>query len=880
MPDEEMDMSVDFGQAGFGDDIDIDLDFPAGQPDEDMDLGDFDRVHDIHNFNSDTRDELMAEGDDSSYGMIDAIDVDHNASAAAANDIEIELEQAVEGIWQQGPLQSPGFHPDTEIDYLDEATAESMDAEKNDVEASRWLPAETTQAADTDAMDHADRATIEILTGAQEAHEEPLLGDPAPSSEIASEPIKASHTEAETIHSPVTSDLKEGLGLSDIDDLPEYEKNERVSKTLDRPLIAGQDEHDVSQPSPKADTKPDSPNVELQESNKQQETSRFNDVIPAGSDHANDNEPLVSHNLEQLDYSEVAEPSLVKEDHADESGPEEAFESADDASEYQVGGESHIGTTNDQIAANNDAHQADSSLFGHSDSEPVEFGLAQSLESPENEEATALGMGTPTLRVSGRDDPIELADHYGIYISYGETDYQLFAKSDDDDPNQYFLTDKSTLDIPLTQFLTSLREVISEEISPLDDLVMEIDGLGLEFSESTTPDFLGKFTFGDLVVLYDKLVKNERAESSPPIYTYLTVKPNCNRRMMALGESANAGRGLTQVALYRDSPSMDEERIDDAGSPDTDFSTGGYNDGEGSIYPQEDYEEGDILSGDEQHDSPPITAEVQLGHVSNEEDGTDGLDNENEENSVDGTADAADREQDASISQHGICPLIFHYKFPCTRDGTCLCDDCYEVELQHLGAPTRAVIWQPFGTVMPTQNNPLHIHITSMTNHTMTEDHATSESSALQLQKASEHSEQHNPETPDINQLKPQAPKTTPTNPSTDVPNSENTSVTATLDGEDHDEINYDSDEDDKSTHDGINESEMQKKSSVITDLDATVDDEITWESDDDETKNETKGGSPTDAVQVSPASGKRSRADSDVLDDASDKNDYKRLRA
>src|SRR3954451_3773726 len=99
MPDEEMEMAVDFGQAGFGEDIDIDLDFPTGQPDDDMDLEDFDRLHDIQN--SDTRDELMAEGDDLSYGMVDAIELDHNISAAAANDIDIELGNAVESIWQQ-----------------------------------------------------------------------------------------------------------------------------------------------------------------------------------------------------------------------------------------------------------------------------------------------------------------------------------------------------------------------------------------------------------------------------------------------------------------------------------------------------------------------------------------------------------------------------------------------------------------------------------------------------------------------------------------------------------------------------------------------------------------------------------------------------------
>ncbi|KAI0419970.1 hypothetical protein F5X98DRAFT_362069 [Xylaria grammica] len=855
MPGEEMDMTIDFGQAGFGEDIDIDLDFPAGQPDEDMDLGDFERLHDFRNFNSDTRDELMAEGDDASYGMIDAIEIDHNASAAAANDIDIELEQAVEGIWQQDPHHSSDIHPDTDIDYLDGTTAETMDAEKNDTETSQWLPADVTQDADAVVMDHGNGVTVERFTGAQEALEEPLLGDLAPSRENASKPIKTPHTEVETAYSPVASGLKESLESSDVDDLPEDGQNESVPQSPDRPSAAGQDEHGVSRPNPDVDIKPSSPNIELQGSNEQEEANHYDEISRPGSDHV-DKFP-VPLEVEQFEHPEITKPNPTKQDHADISQTEDAYKPADDASGCQLDGELYIDTANDQVAAHRDGSQADSSVLHRSGSgmSPV-----RDLDARENEEVTALGMGTPNLGGSGRDDPIELADHYGVYISYGETDYRLFSKSEDDDPNQYFLTNKSALDIPLAQFLTSLREVISEEISPLDDLVMEVDGLGLEFSESTTPDFLGKFTFGDLVVLHDKLVKNEQAESSPPIYTYLTVKPNCNRRMMALGESANSGRGLSEVGLYRDSSSMDGERVDDVGSPDTDFSTGDYNDGEsGSIYPQEDYEEGDSMSNGEQQASPRATSEVQPEHVSNGDDKTDRHDNKIEHNSVDGSADAADQEQYASISQQGIYPLIFYYPFPCTLDNACF-----------RGLATS-------DTAAPTLHNPTHMNL--MANRIMIEDDAASEASA-RLREASEHRQQPNLETSEVGQQKLQAPKIKSTNPSIDVLNSENTSVTATLDGEDHDEIDYNSDEDNKSVHDSVDESKMQKQSSITADLNIAVEDEITWESDDDETKSEIKGGSPTDIVQVSPVSGKRSRADSDGLDDAVDKNDYKRLRA
>ncbi|KAI1426223.1 hypothetical protein F5Y12DRAFT_713465 [Xylaria sp. FL1777] len=894
MPDEEMEMAVDFGHAGLGEDIDIDLDFPVGQPDEDMDLEDFDRVHDIQHFNSDTRDELMAEGDDASYGMIDAIEIDHNASAAAANDIDLELEHTVDSIWQQDPPHLADLQPDTEIDYLDETAAETMDAEKNDLEASEWPQAATT-AQDADAMDHADMTSVEVFTGAKEAQEEIPMEPSASSYKSPSPPIQKSHTDAGGTYSPVTSGLKGNGEPNDIDDLAGDEVVGVEPQASAQPSATKQDEQSVSQPNADADAKSDSPYVELQESKEHQEVDHPNENARATSGHVD--ESVISHDLRQLEHPEANATSNEKEDHTDPLLPEEAYESADDSSEYLLGGVSYVDTTNEQTGDDDDAPEAGFPALNRSDSEPRETSSTRDIEGDENGKATAIGMGTPAIGVSGRDDPIELADYYGVYISYGETDYRLFAKSEDDDPNQYFLTDKSALDVSLAQFLTSLREVISEEISPLDDLVMEIDGLGLEFSESTTPDFLGKFTFGDLVVLYDKLVKNEQAESSPPIYTLLTVKPNCTRRMMALGESANAGRGLSEVGLYRDSPSIDEEQVDDVGTPNTNFSTGDYDDGESEgIDLQEDFEDGDALNGDEHQSSPIVTTDVQLEHISDPHDEIDGFENENEEDSVDGSADATDHENYASISKQGIYPFLFHHTFPCKRDSTCLCDDCYEAELQHLATPRRAEVWPTPGTVMPTYSN--YTHMTRMTNRTMTEDDATSESLALQLQEASEHSQQPNSQTPEVGQPKPPAPTTAPTiaptNPPADAPNSENTSVTATLDGEDHDEdhdeehdeIDYNPDEDDDSIDTGIDGSNIQKQSSVndqssTNDLNAAVDDEITWESDDDETKNETKGGSPKDTVQVSPVSGgKRSRAESDGFDDAGDKNDYKRFRA
>ncbi len=116
MPGEEMEITTDFGHPGFGDEIDIDLDFAVGQHDEDLELADFDQTQDIQNFNIDTRDELMAEVDDASYGMIGADEIEHNVVATTANDIEIDLGDTEENLWEQHTSHLESFGNADEID--------------------------------------------------------------------------------------------------------------------------------------------------------------------------------------------------------------------------------------------------------------------------------------------------------------------------------------------------------------------------------------------------------------------------------------------------------------------------------------------------------------------------------------------------------------------------------------------------------------------------------------------------------------------------------------------------------------------------------------------------------------------------------------------
>jgi hypothetical protein len=70
-----------------------------------------------------------------------------------------------------------------------------------------------------------------------------------------------------------------------------------------------------------------------------------------------------------------------------------------------------------------------------------------------------------------------------VKVIYRDEEFSLLAGSSDDDPNSYFLADSAALDAPLAKFLSDVRHIISAEVTQSDEIVMRVDGLGLEFGE-------------------------------------------------------------------------------------------------------------------------------------------------------------------------------------------------------------------------------------------------------------------------------------------------------------------------------------------------------------------------------------------------------------
>ncbi|KAI0014017.1 hypothetical protein F4779DRAFT_612824 [Xylariaceae sp. FL0662B] len=913
MPGEEMEITTDLGHPGFGEDIDIDLDFAVGPPDEDLELADFDQAQDMQNFNSDTRDELMAEGDDASYGMIDADDIGHNQAAATANDIEIDLGDSEENMWHSHVARDESFENIAEFDYVEGSNAENVATGEGN------YPEAPAANHGTDLVDHVDAELAQDNVPATSTaydnvlQESAVLSSGVESKDFGSPHAGDSHVDTASIrvHGNTSDNVVGGAYDKDPDTVFDVDFQQTAEKFITPEPNEGED----SATKPNIDVSQDG-NVHQAHGEVEVPVSHNGELGSGLSGH--DQGSDVAEQGQEIEQEQEHKGSVTSE-HGSLKEPFPQQEQAEqnhvvsnhNSPEQPLGDDTYVEPANDQPSEGQGPTERQSP---HSHAGEAYSQRETSVPGIEDLDGVA-GITEEESTENGANHAEHLASvaaRYEMFISYGQTDYRLFAKSEDDDPNQYFLSDISALELPLSQFLSSLRDVISEEVSPLDELVMHVDGLGLEFSESSTSDMLEKFTFGNILSLFDRLVQNDGEESLPDLYTYLMVRPNCHQRLVALLAGAESGRGLSEVAVYREATPFDDEPADE---PDSKVPAVTLDDNkeEDEVYEDEqddNTEKDDTVESPVERERGPgvdsvakLTTEEPVQHAEQSAASTGtGADAEAEDDLI----DYSDDELDLTPTKQGkaLTPLNSPSFFSCTRKCGCQCDVCFEVELEQLDASWRlnkSKFASPNNFAEAPQNsyslqqNPdqsgtgcqaaSNVQGVPLSNFQAFEN-PTAVANAYISQDDSATASPHN----NAHDVEDQANHINatenggsnehrePTSVPVDAPNSDNTSVTATLDSDDRDEIDY-SDDEGVETQGGDNGA-SEEGTHNTENLTLPVDDEITWESDNEDVEGERIIASSKQTVQVSPTSGKRSRSDSDGLDGATEENDVKRRRS
>jgi hypothetical protein len=193
-----------------------------------------------------------------------------------------------------------------------------------------------------------------------------------------------------------------------------------------------------------------------------------------------------------------------------------------------------------------------------------------------------------------------------IEVLYNQECYSLFGTSDDD-PDSYFLSEVHELDRPLSQFLSALRAVISDDIAPTDELVIRFDPLDLEFGERSSEKFLNR-SFREILDCHLTLGRVPGVSADPVIH--LTVRRDSEEHFLEI---------LADVERVKGSPGSAEDS-EMSENPDGESRTDALNDGQVEDETFEDqnldeyYDESGAAVAGHVEDSNQPELEIAVGH--------------------------------------------------------------------------------------------------------------------------------------------------------------------------------------------------------------------------------------------------------------------------
>lgn len=191
-----------------------------------------------------------------------------------------------------------------------------------------------------------------------------------------------------------------------------------------------------------------------------------------------------------------------------------------------------------------------------------------SEESPiSNPDALESSNAAKTTSPRNTDGPTAASE---VIVVYKSVEYALFSTSELDDPDSYFLSDRSIIEKPLPDFFKAIRDIIHEELADEDELCISVEDLGLETEETSL--LVQDVSLARIMDLHEKLRQNDGVESSRPLCILLGTRINFARRLVNLTTGADQGKGLSELITWDDqSESLNESGEADESKHDVEF---------------------------------------------------------------------------------------------------------------------------------------------------------------------------------------------------------------------------------------------------------------------------------------------------------------------
>ncbi|RDL40757.1 uncharacterized protein BP5553_00736 [Venustampulla echinocandica] len=211
------------------------------------------------------------------------------------------------------------------------------------------------------------------------------------------------------------------------------------------------------------------------------------------------------------------------------------------------------------------------------DAETANPHVPEQLDTANDHEPEEGAKTTNENEATNANSPITAPD---VVVVYQSMEYSLFSKSEDDNPDSFFLSDLKVLESSLDVFFEDIRNVIHEDLADEDELCLSVEDLGLEIEEVRLPTncmylsqlttmeqnstLFREHTLGDIIGVYNKLLSNDDRQSSRPLYMSIGARPNFSKRLVVLTSGAAEGKGLSEMISFDDG----SEGIDDLEAAD------------------------------------------------------------------------------------------------------------------------------------------------------------------------------------------------------------------------------------------------------------------------------------------------------------------------
>ncbi|RKF54055.1 hypothetical protein GcC1_215035 [Golovinomyces cichoracearum] len=136
-----------------------------------------------------------------------------------------------------------------------------------------------------------------------------------------------------------------------------------------------------------------------------------------------------------------------------------------------------------------------------------------------------------------------------VVVLYQANEYALFSSSDLEDPNSFFIKDRTIALEPLNELFVAIRNVVQEDLVDESELYISFPNFGFQIEE--TSSLVKDITLSKIICLRNQLILNDGVDLPQPMYINLGIRKNFAKELKRIASCAKDGKGLSEIASWQ-----------------------------------------------------------------------------------------------------------------------------------------------------------------------------------------------------------------------------------------------------------------------------------------------------------------------------------------